>query len=257
MARARRERDELEEQTGQLEEELEELKARYEQYFLGVERREPVRQRDELRKRILRIKEAFTRNTGLRFRIQSLHARYLSYERLWLRSAREREEGTYRRDLEKARRHVQRDAAAAKPAPAEPAPAATPGAEPASPAPGPAPRAAAPPPLPAGKPAAATPAPAAARPGAPAPAGRPATPAPLPPPPAGGPSEVQLRALYTAYVAAKKSCNEDTSRLTYDAVARTIAKQVPELMTRFKAKTVEFKVDVRDGKAILKAIPKV
>jgi hypothetical protein len=246
MARARRERDELEEQTGQLEEELEELKAKYDQYFLGVERREPVRQRDDLRKRILRIKEAFTRNTGLRFRIQSLHARYLSYERLWLRSAREREEGTYRRDLEKARRHLRRDEPAARPAKAaDPAPAEASAAAPAQPAAA-APRAPAPPPLAAARPPTAAPA-----------AARPATPPPLPPPPAGGPSEAQVRALYTAYVAAKKSCNEDTTRLTYDAVARTIAKQVPELMTRFKAKTVEFRVDVRDGKAILKAIPKV
>lgn len=235
IAKARRERDELEDETQRLEEELEELKAKYEQYFLGVERREPARQREELRKRILRNKEAFTRNTGLRFRIQSLHARYLSYERLWLRSAREREEGTYRRDLEKARRHLHRDeaqAAKAAEAKAKDAPAATPA--PVAPVATPAPTAAAaPPPV----------------------AKRPATPPPAPP--AGGPSEAQLRALYTQYVAAKKSCNEDTSRLSYEAVARTIAKQVPELMTRFKAKTVEFRVDVRDGKAILKAIPKV
>ena len=66
-----------------------------------------------------------------------------------------------------------------------------------------------------------------------------------------------MRALYTAYVAAKKSCNEDVSRLSYDAVAKTVSKQIPELMTRFKAKSVEFKVEVKDGKAVLKAIPKV
>ena len=68
-----------------LEEELEALKARYEQYFLGIERREPVRWREELKRNVARVKGAFTRNAGLRFRIQTLHARYLSYERLWLR----------------------------------------------------------------------------------------------------------------------------------------------------------------------------
>ena len=36
-----------------------------------------------------------------------------------------------------------------------------------------------------------------------------------------------------------------------------MSKQIPELMTRYKAKTVEFKVEVKDGKAVLKAIPKV
>jgi hypothetical protein len=66
-----------------------------------------------------------------------------------------------------------------------------------------------------------------------------------------------MRALYDAYVAAKRSCNEDVSKLTYDAVAKSVSKQVPELMTRYKAKSVEFKVEVKDGRAVLKAIPKV
>jgi hypothetical protein len=209
-----------------LEEELETLKARYEQYFLGIERREPVRWREELKRNVARVKGAFTRNAGLRFRIQTLHARYLSYERLWLRSAREREEGTYKRDLFKARLHArggEERARAGEGAAKEPA---TP-----SPAPGAPPAASAPPP----------------RDGA--------GPAQTPVPASVG--EAQLRTLYDAYVAAKRRCNEDVSRLTYEAVARSIAKQVPELMTRFKAKSVDFKVEVKDGRAVLKAIPKV
>jgi hypothetical protein len=225
--KARREKDELEAEATRLEEELEELKARYEQYFLGIERKEPSRWREELRKSVLRVKEAFTRNTGLKFRIQSLHARYLSYERLWLRSAKEKEEGTYRRDLFKARLHRKGPVAPPQKAPgpeAKPAPAAS-------------------------RPAAS---PAAAQPAARAPAPK-AAPSPAP----GAMPEPQLRALYDAYVAAKKRCNEDVSRLSYDAVARTVSKQIPELMTRYKAKSVEFRVEVRDGKAILKAVPKV
>jgi len=238
IARSKREKEELEGECQHLEEELEELKAKYEQYFLGVERKEPLRWREEMRKRVLRVKEAFTRNTGLRFRLQSLYARYLSYERLWLRSAREKEEGTYRRDLFKARLHAHRN----EPAPPPPekalaAVAPAPGAQPAAKAPAP------------GTAAAKTPAPAGQRPAA--------AKAPPPAPAPGAMGEQQLRALYTAYVAAKKSCNEDVSRLTYDAVANSVSKQIPELMTRFKAKTVEFKVEVKGGKAVLKAIPKV
>lgn len=232
IQKARREKDELEAEASRLEEELEELKARYDQYFLGVERREPSRQRDELRKKVLRVKEAFTRNTGLKFRLQSLHARYLSYERLWLRSAREKEEGTYRRDVFKARLHAgQRGEppAAARKESAPAAPAGEDAASAATPAPGAAPRAAAAPPRPGGPP----------------------VPAP------GALSAAQMRALYDSYVAAKRSCNEDTSRLSYEAVASTVSKQIPELMNRFKAKTVEFKVEVKDGRAVLKAIPKV
>jgi hypothetical protein len=66
-----------------------------------------------------------------------------------------------------------------------------------------------------------------------------------------------MRALYNAYLAAKMTCREDVTKLTYDAVAKTVSKQIPELMARYKAKSVEFKVEVKDGKAILKAIPKV
>jgi hypothetical protein len=63
--------------------------------------------------------------------------------------------------------------------------------------------------------------------------------------------------LYDAYVAAKKSCNEDVSKVSYEALARTVTKQTPEIAAKFKAKRVEFKVSVRDGKAVLTAVPKV
>src|SRR6266702_253180 len=108
-----------------IEEEVEGLKARYEMYFLGLERREPVRDRNELKRQVAKLKGEFVRNTGLRFRIQTLHARFLSYERMWQRSAREKEEGTYRRDVLKARRRVRGEPPAAKAEPAA-APATAP-----------------------------------------------------------------------------------------------------------------------------------
>jgi hypothetical protein len=229
LERSRREKDELTGEVSTTEEELEGLKARYEMWLLGVERREPARWRDEVKKKVRRLKTAFTRNAGLRFRIQSLHARYLSYERMWLRSAREKEDGTYRRDVFKARLHAR---AAQKKAESDEKGAAVAGISTPAPTPG------------AGTAAAAT---------TPAPA-RPAQPAAAKAPPAAG--DAQLRALYDQYIAAKKRCHEDVSRLTYDAVAKSIAKQVPELMARYKAKSVEFKVEVKDGRAVLKAIPK-
>jgi hypothetical protein len=70
-------------------------------------------------------------------------------------------------------------------------------------------------------------------------------------------SEPELRELFDAYVAAKKSCNEDVSKLSYEALARTVNKQTPEIAKKFKAKRVEFRVTVRDGKAVLTAVPKV
>jgi hypothetical protein len=196
-----------------IEEEVEGLKARYEMYFLGLERREPVRDRMELKRQVAKLKGEFVRNTGLRFRIQTLHARFLSYERMWQRSAREKEEGTYRRDVLKARRRVR-----GEPAPAKSEPAAAPADAPAQ----------------------------VARSAAPA---RPAAPGPIP--------EAALRALYAEYVAAKQRCQEDTSRFSYEALARSVAKQVPELLAKYKAKSVDFKVEVRDGRAVLKALPRL
>jgi hypothetical protein len=57
-------------------------------------------------------------------------------------------------------------------------------------------------------------------------------------------------------VAARKSCNQDVTGITPDAIARTIAKQTPEILKAHKASRVEFKVEVKNGKAILKAVPK-
>ena len=216
LVRAKREKEQLGLEVKEVEEELERVKARYDQYFIGYERREPRRERDEIRKRVMLLKEAFTRNAALKFRIQALHARYLSYERLWVRSAREKEEGTYRRDLFKAR--LRSKGAEATPEAGTTAPPAVAGQ--------PAPQAQAAPVRP-----------------------------PAPQPAAAG--DGQLRALYDAYVAAKKQCGEDVSRLSYDAVAKTVTKQIPELMAKYKAKSVDFRVEVKDGRAVLKAIPKV
>lgn len=238
-----------------LETEVEELKVKYEMYFLGVERGEPHRIRDELKKKVLRMKERFTRNAGIRFRVQSLHARFISYERLWMRSGREKEEGTYRRDLFKARLHAQQRASGPagvkgkrevlRHSQAEDVDLGDFGGDDEAPLPAAAP-------LPA-RPAAA--APAAVRPAAPAPvAARPsAAPAPAPKPAAIDPA---TRALYDAYVAARKSCNQDLAGITPEAIARTIAKQTPEIMKAHKASRVEFKVEVKDGKAVLKAVPR-
>ncbi len=212
--RERHQTEELAEACARTEEELEGLKARFEMYFLGVERREPARERGEMRRRVLQLKAELTRNTGLRFRIDTLHARFLSYERMWTRSSREKEDGTYRRDLVRARRHAHAPAKSAAPEAAggtTPATAEKP----------------APPPLPA-----------------------PSTAMPR------GPGEKRLRALFDEYVQARRSCNEDVSRVSYEALSRAVLKQVPELMAKYKATSVDFKVVIQGGKAVLKAVPR-
>ncbi len=231
--------EQLTDVVGSLEEELEEVKVKYEMYFIGAERMEPARRRDDLKRAIARLKNAFTRNAGLRFRIQALHARYLSYERLWMRSTREKEAGTYRRDVMKARKKAAERKEVPDSGQAVP-PAATPEMAAAIPtAPSPAPSA--------------------------APSAPPVAVRALPPPlPTKGSSaagaamnDAELRVLYESFLAAKRSCNEDVSKVSFESLARTVNKQAPEIAARFKARRVEFKVTVRDGRAVLTAVPKV
>lgn len=229
LARAKREKEQLSLEVKDAEEDLERVKARYDQYFIGIERREPARERDGIRRRVMVLKDAFTRNAALQFRLQTLHARYLAYERLWVRSAREKEEGTYRRDIFKARLRAKR---------AKPEPTANPAALERSGTAAPAleKKALVPPPHSQASAAAKS-----------ADAGG-ATPFAL--------GDPQMKALYENYVAAKRQCGEDVSRLSYETVARSISKRIPELITQYKAKSVDFRVEVKDGRAVLKAIPK-
>jgi hypothetical protein len=69
-------------------------------------------------------------------------------------------------------------------------------------------------------------------------------------------SEQKIKAIYDAYVMAKKRCGEDTRNLTLESVSAMLRKQVPELMKQHNAKSVEFKVVIKDGKAILRALPR-
>ncbi len=203
----------------EIEGDLAALRAAYEQYFLGIERQPPSVEHTALKKRLQRLRNNFVRQTALKFRVNNLQNRYLTYERLWQRTIMEIENGTYHRDVYKARMHAKKKDAKepTKEVPKDP-------------------------PKDVAK-------------EAPREVARPAAP---PPPAAGGGqlSDAKLKAIYDAYVTAKKRCNEDVSKLSYDAVASTLKKQVPALMKQHNAKSVEFKVVIKDGKAVLRAVPK-
>jgi hypothetical protein len=249
---------------------LAELRAHYEQYFLGVERQPPNKAYDTVRQRLARLGTSFVRSAALKFRIQALQQRFTTYDRLWKRTLSEMENGTYRRDLFKARRRRSTgEQAAAEPptgttaettaaaifAPAErvtpaPIPSGTQGAT-TRPVPAVAPVA-----IPTGTQGGARP-PASSTPSGPARM----APAPIPQgsvvrAAAAALAEPRLRAVYDAYVAAKKRCKEDVSRVTFESVADSLRKQVPELLERHGARDVEYKIVVKDGKAVLRAVPK-
>lgn len=271
-----------------LEEAVEVLRVHYEHYFLGLVRKEPNKERDLLKTEVLRLKSSFLRNTGVKFRVASLHNKFLSYERMWQRTVREIEEGTYHRDLFKARMHKKVDPereaeaaateqkledltrkiaeadaraeaklAAQRKAAAEemPNPDRTmgPGSRVGAPAASASDdfdldvdeepmeeRAPAPPPRPIAAPRPmARPAPLAARAGS-----------------AGGLTDDKVKAIYDAYLMAKRRCKESTTGLTFESLSATLRKQMPTLMDKHKAKAIDFKVVIKGGKAILKAVPK-
>src|SRR3954454_24848208 len=91
--------DVLEDECVAVEADLVKLKVTYEQYFLGLERRPPTQMYEDFKKSVTRLKSQFTRATGLKFKINTLYQKFISYDRLWQRTLMEMEAGTYRRDL--------------------------------------------------------------------------------------------------------------------------------------------------------------
>jgi hypothetical protein len=90
----------------EIERKIERLRALYESFFLGVERRPPEMPRQELNRLMLELQQVPIRNAALRFRFQSFSQRWTLLVTYWNRTLREIESGTYRRDLQKAYRRI-------------------------------------------------------------------------------------------------------------------------------------------------------
>ena len=92
-----------------LESGLRQLKTSYDKYFAGLERIEPQKERDDLKKLLARLVGESHRgnNTARRFRLQTFQAKLTSHEQYWNRITRQIEEGTFKRDRLRADRLVQ------------------------------------------------------------------------------------------------------------------------------------------------------
>jgi hypothetical protein len=183
--------EKLAEDLDALEEAMTGLQVLYEKYFLGIDRRPPDAQRRQVSEKMRLLKTTTVKNTALKFRIQTLFAKLISFERMWDRTLREMEEGTYKRDVFKAKLREARRSEGSAPAAA-------------------------------------------------------------PPPQL---SDQMLRKLYDTYLVARQRTGESTTGLSYEAIASRIRAQVPQLMSQHKARSIEFKVVIKGGKAVLKAIP--
>jgi hypothetical protein len=185
--------EKLAEDLDAMDEAIAELQVLYEKFFLGLDRRPPDQQRRKVSEKMRLLKTSQVRNTALKFRIQTMFAKLISFERMWDRTLREIEDGTYKRDLFKASLRQSRE-------------------QPTGPQRGRSPSA---PQI----------------------------------------SDDMIRKLYDTYIVARQRTGESTTGLTYDSLASRLRTQVPELMARHKARNIEFKVVIKGGRAVLKAIP--
>jgi hypothetical protein len=106
-----------------LELQLKELVIAYEQYFAGVEKREPILDRETLGKRLRHFTNRRIIQTDLRYRFQNLATRFHVHCGYWDRTLRLIEEGRYHRQL------GHRPKAPPAPAAATPLPAEHPAAD--------------------------------------------------------------------------------------------------------------------------------
>ncbi len=109
MARMDRQEIGLNGKLDELEQRMFVLKINYEKYFTGLERIEPLREREDLRRLVRDLQEEGINNATLRFRFQTLKARFQSHELYWTRNMVQIERGThpkmkFRADVKSAQR---------------------------------------------------------------------------------------------------------------------------------------------------------
>jgi hypothetical protein len=209
-----------------LEEEIELLKVAFERYFNGVDRVPPTREHETVKLHMRNAERQRSGSTVVRFRMQNLKARFITYEHYWTRILRQIEEGTFtrvvavskRREYEALRRRVEEEGTAAQSGvrtivdrdagqsgirakldrDGEPEP----------------------------------------------PRARP----PLPP----SVDPKQARELFKQFVAAKKAAGESVEGLTYGRLLEKLSKEVPKLQEKH-GDGLRFEVATVDGKVRLRA----
>lgn len=282
--------NEMDVYVSELQKKFDRLKVLYEQFFMGIEKIEPLTARKELTRTILNLQQTHLRGTGLRFKVATLIQKWNIYQSYWNRTMRDIEAGRYVRHVATARRRAESKGLPfpaeemglhlprrTHPHPAEPRddgppedlkeyaegppppPVQAPAADPKSSSP-------ALPAIPPSPPGDLTPTP-------PPPSSSPSIPRPTAPVPAGprvpgrsspsvpqtigsvpGMSEPELRALHQRVVAAQRALGEPVE-MRFETLVVQLARQVPKLMSEHACKSVSFDVVTRDGRVKLKPSP--
>ncbi len=84
-------------------ESLEALKLKYEQFFLGIEKFAPTEEHARFKSLVRQMKLLLHKTSEDNFRINNIEQKYLTLNNLWEKSLRQKESGTYRRDLFRAK----------------------------------------------------------------------------------------------------------------------------------------------------------
>ena len=113
------ERDTIARELANIEQGIKELEILYEQYFAGVEKREPIKHREKLIKQLRRFVNRRITQTDLRFKSQNLATRFHSYSGYWDRILRLIDEGRYVRQTTRAKSSTDVGPAEASPNDAE------------------------------------------------------------------------------------------------------------------------------------------
>lgn len=239
------------EELDEIDKRLEELRRRFDMYFQGApeQRMPPTSNQAQLGGELRRMREDEIKNwnTQDKFRFNQIFARFVSLDRMWARTLKQIEDGTHKRDKFKVAQMKKREGAANQPSDTQvgqrPSQDSLDGmdvdvgsfdddvitSQPPQRA-----------------------------------VGDKSVPRPVtvPPPskqpsgaPGNGMSEQRLQQLYDVYMKAKQRTGEQSS-LTVDALRKQIEKQIPAIKAKHKCQNVDFKVVLKDGKAMLKAVPK-
>lgn len=88
------------------EQSLNDLVVKYEQYFLGLEKREPIKLLEDVERLARKYATTKITNTMLKFRYNTLVARFSSYRQYWGRITRLIEDGKYSRDRARMERQT-------------------------------------------------------------------------------------------------------------------------------------------------------
>jgi hypothetical protein len=98
----------IEQVLNEFEQKLDRLKILYEQYFIGVEKREPLVPLKDVVRVMRQLEQVQIRNTGHRYRYRNLVQKLNVYRTYWSRTLREKELGTYHRDVARMSRGLAR-----------------------------------------------------------------------------------------------------------------------------------------------------